>query len=80
MNFDSPEKGEALVGAFEIMAERIAHVADAVNWINEVYPPEADQAATPNVVPAVNNVVELSGMIESQPTHDDYLSGLRNAA
>lgn len=53
MPFDNPESGEALVGAFEIMAERMAQVAESVQWIEhivEIMPEEAPQPATTNVV------------------------------
>jgi hypothetical protein len=58
MSYDNPESGEALNSAFEIMADRIQQVAEAVAWI--------DQAAEQNL--ATNNVVSLV----SEKSNDDY--------
>ena len=73
----NPESGES-IGGFETLAERFAHVADAVSWINEVYPVEL--TPTPETPSSVTNVVGLSRMVETEPNHDDYISGLGNAA
>jgi len=80
MNFDNPEKKrEALNGAFEIMAERYARVVDAVNRINQIYP-EAIPTQESTYVSPVNNVVNLSQMVDREMGHDDYIQGLEDAA
>jgi len=39
---NSPEQGEALLGAFEIMSERLAQVFEAVAEIEHVVPAEEE--------------------------------------
>lgn len=63
MNFNGPEQGEALVGAFEIMADRIAQVVDSVAWIDQV-------VEAPEQNHTTNNVASL--MIEKTAENQDW--------
>jgi hypothetical protein len=72
--FENLDK-EGQLGAFEIMADRISSVVEAVNMINQVYPEVSDTLA-----PSTNNVVRLSETVQQHPTHDEYLRGLKDAA
>lgn len=80
MNSFDPERGEAFVGE-SIARSRLMHDREAVHFLNEVVSrlPLVEDAPVNNER-QVNGVVGLSQLVNTEPTHQNYLKGLEDAA